>query len=117
PIGHLEQRRRTAGHHATDETQRERIRVAANRGPELLRDATGDLAQRQRFAVAHVPPIVVDVSGKWVAREARVARYPSLARAMWRRRELTKDWQVGAIQLGEIIARPRHDLANDADDD
>src|SRR5881227_956596 len=81
-IGHLEQRGRPPCHHVADETKREGVRVTADRWPESLRDATSDLAKRDRLTIMDLPWVVVDVRGKWIPWKARIARDPPLPRAM-----------------------------------
>ena len=51
----LEQRRRAAAHDRRDQSQRSRVAEPGDRRPEVARDPTGDLAQRQRVAGARRP--------------------------------------------------------------
>src|SRR5665811_547792 len=85
-------------------------------GPEMSGDLACDLPQREEASVSGRPPVLVDLAGEGVLREAVEPRQPSLASRVRHGMESPDDRDIGLIEHADPIARPTHHLANDAND-
>src|SRR5688572_843999 len=79
-VRQLEQGRAAAADHGADQAERERVGQPADRAPEILHGAAGDLAEAQHTMAPRRPHGVVDVARKRIERITAEAREPALAR-------------------------------------